>query len=107
MSKYLRVTSSKLEWSRYKAAQELRDLKMHLSRIGAPNSTVELLEWPPKGVKVANQTFIHLKCKSCGEVGGTWYAASFTACPTCGQRKSVVKATVARKVPPADAVMVT
>ena len=111
MPTYLKIQTGPLQWSRHKMAQEVRDLKVHMAQLGAPKSSVDAFEWPPKPEhgkteKPPEPTLIHLKCKSCGTAGGTWFSSAFSACPTCGQRKTVVKATVRRMVPPYGATVV-
>jgi hypothetical protein len=94
------ITTPPLEWSKQKLVEMRRDILLFLAQQSAPNS-----QWTETLVGVqspgTSPTYVKLKCKSCKRA--PWYADKFTPCPVCGQRQTVVKATV-KRVPLPDGV---
>jgi hypothetical protein len=102
MKTVVTITTPPLEWSKQKLVEMRRDILLFLAQQCAPNSqwTETLVGMPPEKPKAAPM-YVKLKCKSCKLA--PWYADKFTSCPVCGQRQTVVKATV-KRVPLPDGV---
>lgn len=82
------MITPQLEWSPRKTQMMIHDLRMMLSREGAPNTEIRVEH---VGVPMEEPTppaELVLSCSRCEE---NWRSALFTSCPKCGKRDAVEK----------------